>query len=416
MPPDDGAEISTMEPSVQEEAVAHGNTIDNSAQTELNHQTNREARARWIRINRRFQLVITVVALVFSLLLFAILVCWVVLTSSYVVSIDKSCDVPLKAYFWLVTLQLILDVFRTDIMRLFFRWDANSNQRIPCRVITYNIAYLTYALLVLRLGILSVLLDRDATCRQTAPELFRSSTAFVSLSIAAWSTIVLGYLVPFCVVATLLTWNGYTPSSDAHPHGAPNPFSVFPSTMGAPPGCVDQLRIVMLEDFPAEYPMECCICMENFVGTEEIVETECNHVFHKRCCREWLRQARTCPVCRMDIPDALEHADGGATEPNNRPPQRRGPSPRLGLGPAGRPFQRDGFRDEVVSLLRILRRRDRRQNPEAPSSQAAARDGSTNTRNQALPTRNQTLPGTTIGEELSSLEEGRVGRQFQASS
>lgn len=410
MAPDDGAEISTIEPSVQEEAVVHGNTIENSAQTELNPDTNREARARWIRINRRFQLVITVVALVFSLLLFAILVCWVVLTSAYVVSIDKSCDVPLKAYFWLVTLQLILDVFRTDIMRLCFRWDANSNQRIPCRVITYNIAYLTYALLVLRLGIFSVLLDRGATCRQTAPELFQSSTAFVSLSIAAWSTIVLGYLVPFALVATLLTWNGYTPSSDAHPHGAPNPFSVFPSSaMGAPPGCVDQLKIVMLQDFSADHPMECCICMENFVGTEEIVETECNHVFHKQCCQEWLQQARTCPVCRMDIPDALEHADAGPTEPNNRPPQRRGPSPRLGLGPAGRPFQRDGFHDEVVSFFRILRRRDRRQNPEAPSSQAAARDGSTNTRNQ-------TLPGTTIAEEPSNLEEGRAGRQFQASS
>jgi hypothetical protein len=50
---------------------------------------NREARTRWIRINRRFQLIITVVALLFSLLLFAILVCWVVLTSAYVVSIEK---------------------------------------------------------------------------------------------------------------------------------------------------------------------------------------------------------------------------------------------------------------------------------------------------------------------------------------
>ena len=175
------------------------------------------------------------------------------------------------------------------------------------------------------------------------------------------------------------------------------------------------IQIVMLEDFPADYPMECCICMENFVGTEEIVATECNHVFHKQCCREWLRQARTCPVCRMDIPDALEHADDGAAEPNNRPPQRRGPSPRVGLGPAGRPFQRDGFHDEVVSLFRILRRRDRHQNTAAPTSRAAARDGSNTTRNQTLPTRNQPLP-TTIGEEPSNLEEGRLGRQFQASS
>jgi hypothetical protein len=78
------------------------------------------------------------VALVFSLLLFAILVFWVVLTSAYAISIDKSCDVPFKANFWLVTLQLILDVFWNDIMQIHFQWDANSNQQIPGRAIAYN--------------------------------------------------------------------------------------------------------------------------------------------------------------------------------------------------------------------------------------------------------------------------------------
>ena len=63
--------------------------------------------------------------------------------------------------------------------------------------------------------------------------------------------------------------------------------------MSAPPGCVDQLRVVDLAEFPAHYPLECCICMENFTGAEEIVATECGHVFHKQCCREWLRQARS---------------------------------------------------------------------------------------------------------------------------
>ena len=61
-----------------------------------NGESTQQARARWIAINHRFQMIITVVAIIFSLLLFSILVCWVVLTSAYVVSIDKSCDVPLK--------------------------------------------------------------------------------------------------------------------------------------------------------------------------------------------------------------------------------------------------------------------------------------------------------------------------------
>jgi hypothetical protein len=275
-------------------------------------------------------------------------------------------------------------------------------------VITYNIAYLMYALLVLRLGIHSVFLDHDTTCRRTAPALFQSSAAFVSLSIAAWSTIVLGYLIPFSFVATLLALNGYTPSSDNQRDGAPRPFTVFSAAMSAPPGCVDQLRIVLLEEFPADYPMECCICMENFTATEVIVETECNHVFHRQCCREWLRQARTCPVCRMDIPTALENADDPEHASQQR--QARGPSPRLGFGPpASRPFARNDLHHEVVSLLQILRRRERRQqNRRRESSQVSqpdeVRDGG----------HNQSVPAS-LHDISSSLEEGRTIRQYPQS-
>ena len=54
-------------------------------------EPNRRARSRWIRINRRFQFILSMVALIFSLLLFAILVCWVLLTSTYVISLEKVC-------------------------------------------------------------------------------------------------------------------------------------------------------------------------------------------------------------------------------------------------------------------------------------------------------------------------------------
>lgn len=318
----------------------------------------REARNRWIIINRHFQYVITSVALVFSLLLFAILVCWVILTTSYVISIDKTCDSPLKFYYWFVTLQLILDVFRTDIMRFFFRWDVGSNQRIPCRVILYNVAYLTYALLVLWMGIAIIFLHDGTTCPATAPELFQSAKFFVSLSIAAWTAIIFGYIVPFVVVATLLTLNGYTPSSDSNSEGnGSGPFTVFPAVMGAPSHCIDAMPIVLLEEFPAHYPIECCICMDNFTGADIIVETRCNHVFHKNCCQDWLKQARTCPVCRTDIPVALGLMEGG----------RDGICVDMGVSPVlsnhgGSSFAtRNDIHHEVVSLLQILRQYERQQ-------------------------------------------------------
>jgi hypothetical protein len=173
----------------------------------------REARIRWIHINQRFQAVISFAAAPFNVILFAILVCWVFLTSAYVTSLNN-CDDELKWYFWLATLQLIMDVFRRDILRFVFRWDAQSNERIPERVALYNMAYLIYALLVLRKGIVSVYfnsgLDR-ASCRSTTSYLLKATTAYVSLSVAAWSVIIFGYLVPFCIAAVTLTLNGYQP-------------------------------------------------------------------------------------------------------------------------------------------------------------------------------------------------------------
>lgn len=54
----------------------------------------------------------------------------------------QDCDLPLKPYFWLATVQLILDVFRKEIMKFVLRFDPNSaRQHIPTRVIVYNLIY-----------------------------------------------------------------------------------------------------------------------------------------------------------------------------------------------------------------------------------------------------------------------------------
>lgn len=291
------------------ETVPPTNSLATTSSANSNSdETERLARIRWIRINRRFQVVITIVALLFSLLLFTILICWVVLTSAFVVSMEKQCDLPLRTYYWLVTVQLVLDVFRNDIMRFVFDWDSRSSQRIPRGVIAYNVAYLCYAVMVLSLGIRSTYMNNDEfTCKDTAPDLFNASIAFVSLSIAAWATIICGYLIPFFVVAILLTLNGYNPATDV-PGSGLTPQAVFPaaySTSGAPSGCIDALSVIPVHSITSDENLECCICMEEFRPNDVAVETKCRHVFHESCCREWLRQARTCPVCRDDIPSAL---------------------------------------------------------------------------------------------------------------
>jgi hypothetical protein len=249
-----------------------------------------------------------------------------------------------------------------------------------------------YAYLVLRMGIRSVFVSRDVTCGTTAPELFQSGTAFVSLSIAAWSTIVLGYLLPFVIVATLLTLNGYTPGSDNLRDGAAGP--VFPTPMGAPPGCVDQLRKVRLDEL--ESANECCICMEHFSTRDAIVETECLHRYHRHCLADWLRQARTCPVCRMDVvPTSPRQTDSSSVDNQDVPSVQEQSAPplegaqnqtRLSLGPATRTFGRNtDLHHEVVSLFQIIRRSElRNRQSSAGSTDLRNRSGSIENRNRTM--------------------------------
>ncbi|KAL7536480.1 hypothetical protein ACHAXR_007191 [Thalassiosira sp. AJA248-18] len=349
-PPSSPSSRNVPELPTDEPVISSNNDITDIDTNDTLHEgtssisdPNQQARIRWIRINRRFRCIITSVAVLFSLLLFFIVIAWVLLISTYVLSHNKQCDVPLKEYFWLVSIQLMLDIFRADIMKWLCRWRTDSGRRIPPRVILYNAAYLIYAMVVLRIGVLSVFVTKTS-CHSTAPELFYASLAFVCLSLMAWATILLGYLIPFCFVAVLLTRNGYFPNGDISSSrgvmggrrarigtGRISDMvgEVFPNTCSnpAPPGCVERLRVVLLHELPESYQKECCICMAEYTEGEVIVATPCDHVFHKRCCQEWLQLSRTCPVCRTDLPEALgyegtsgeEHSLSGSEEMRGQP-------------------------------------------------------------------------------------------------
>lgn len=129
------------------------------------------------------------------------------------------------------------------------------------------------------MGIRSVF--TGSSCSGTAPELFYASLVFVCLSLVAWATIILGYLIPLIFVAFLLTRNNYFPNDDiATSRGATGGRrgriggfvgEVFPNTYSnpAPPGCVEQLRVIFLAEFPDSYQKECCVSLcRNFVHSE----------------------------------------------------------------------------------------------------------------------------------------------------
>ncbi|XP_063309227.1 E3 ubiquitin-protein ligase RNF126-like [Pelobates fuscus] len=46
---------------------------------------------------------------------------------------------------------------------------------------------------------------------------------------------------------------------------------------------------------------QCCICMSGYNPEEDIMQLQCNHIFHSVCILTWLEEASTCPICRTEI-------------------------------------------------------------------------------------------------------------------
>lgn len=52
----------------------------------------------------------------------------------------------------------------------------------------------------------------------------------------------------------------------------------------------------------------CCICLGNIKAGEFSTVLPCEHVFHTKCIRRWLRKSATCPHCRFHT--CIMHATG----------------------------------------------------------------------------------------------------------
>lgn len=68
----------------------------------------------------------------------------------------------------------------------------------------------------------------------------------------------------------------------------------------------------------------CAICLEDFEPNEEVMLTQCNHMFHEDCIVPWLTSKGQCPVCRFVIcergrgsPSSFNSNDIGNLEASN---------------------------------------------------------------------------------------------------
>ena len=45
----------------------------------------------------------------------------------------------------------------------------------------------------------------------------------------------------------------------------------------------------------------CVICWEEYEAKSILLRLNCNHFFHRKCAKQWLKEHRECPVCRQDF-------------------------------------------------------------------------------------------------------------------
>lgn len=63
------------------------------------------------------------------------------------------------------------------------------------------------------------------------------------------------------------------------------------------------------KSFQESYGNDCPICLDSFKINDEIVITQCNHLFHKQCLKTWLYNSsepkHNCPYCRNNFLDEI---------------------------------------------------------------------------------------------------------------
>lgn len=190
---------------------------------------------------------------------------------------SESCDQPLSS--WLL-LQLVVATCAT----------LSSACPHGLRTIMRFIPWVT-----LSLGVYWLLLSK--TCAKTNPELYnfvRLYIIFLTVTYLAWVTLTV-VLVSLLIYAAMNGWLG--PTSGANPETITKieSFKYDPSIFCDPNNPTD-----------GRPPPECCVCSESYSEDTPMKRTPCNHYFHTECLEKWLKVARTCPLCRLDLEEAVE--------------------------------------------------------------------------------------------------------------
>lgn len=144
-------------------------------------------------------------------------------------------------------------------------------------------------------------LSQSQTCFTTNPDLYQFVKLYLLFQLV--SIVLLDLALPYALIS-LLTYglmNGWFDTQ----------------VQGADPNTIGQIETVpydaslFAEDgvaYDDRPPGECCICMEVFSDCKAIKRTPCEHHFHEACLDEWLQRSKKCPLCRIDLEEAVKQA------------------------------------------------------------------------------------------------------------
>ena len=69
---------------------------------------------------------------------------------------------------------------------------------------------------------------------------------------------------------------------------------------------MDEFQFKHIQKYDSRKETECAICLEEFKGIDMIKAfTKCEHIFHKKCLKNWLKRSNVCPLCKHDLTEDI---------------------------------------------------------------------------------------------------------------
>ena len=81
---------------------------------------------------------------------------------------------------------------------------------------------------------------------------------------------------------------------------------------------IDELPTVKVTPQHVDHKIKCCVCREDFMLHESVLQLRCEHIFHNDCIIPWLELRATCPLCRKP---QNEVAVADSQDTQNEPPE-----------------------------------------------------------------------------------------------